>query len=202
MAFPSRTVTRSPRSHSLYTVAVESCRRSATCRTESSMRRSWPTRFEGAPPRSTGVANSLRSDETGWTGWTCDVAPPALFGAGCDSLVLAGLDCCRPVTPEATGSSPVHPATYRTDGGASCEHVLRHRAQSGPQLRSHADPASGELRTEYTSHTKSPAGREARPAGAVAPPSAPEGSPHSSSDGLNGFGRTSDQRRQFMRRGG
>ena len=109
IAFDTRTCRSRPSAQSLYTVDVHTRRSSAASRTERNRGRGRPCTSGDC---NSGVTRGGRKPPKSCQTARFSAAPVPEITSGCDALPGSATPDTPPVTPEATGSSPVHPATF------------------------------------------------------------------------------------------
>src|SRR6266566_704733 len=109
IAFETRTCRSFPSAQSLYTVEVQTPRRPAASRTERSL--GHMTSSEGIDCNP-GVTRRLKSPPKPGQKSVLLAERFTVVPDSCVALLLSATPSSLPVTPEATGSSPVHPANF------------------------------------------------------------------------------------------
>src|SRR5216684_199048 len=110
MAFETRTCRSFPSAQALYTVEVQTPRRLAASRTERSLDHMTSSERIDCNP---GVTRRLKSPpKPGQKSVLLADRSPGIPD-GCKELPFPATRRSLPVTPEATGLSPVHPASFR-----------------------------------------------------------------------------------------
>src|SRR5216684_5848078 len=109
MAFETRTCRSFPSAQSLYTVEVQTPRRLAASRTERSLGHITSSERIDCNP---GVTRRLKSLPKPGQKSVVLANRFTIDPYGCEELPSPATPSSLPVTPEATGSSPVHPANF------------------------------------------------------------------------------------------